>query len=125
MVIVILVAGVLAASAVTAGSLDGFALRWYAISGGGGRSSSAGYVLQGSAGQPAVGALGGASYRLASGFWAGAVGASAVATATATRTTAAATATATPTRTPAPSPTATLNVRSRRYLPVVLKVLQR
>jgi len=62
----------LLATAAVAASLDGLALRWYAIAGGGGRSSSAGYVVHGSAGQPAVGALSSASYRLGVGFWYGA-----------------------------------------------------
>jgi len=49
----------------------GFDLRWHVIAGGGGHASSAGYVLDGSIGQPAVGALDSASYRLGAGYWYG------------------------------------------------------
>jgi len=49
----------------------GFDLWWHVIAGGGGRSESAGYIVDGSIGQPAVGALDSASYRLGAGYWYG------------------------------------------------------
>lgn len=65
-----LVAVWLLAAGALAASLAGFDLGWHVIAGGGGRSSSADYALSGSAGQPAVGRLSSANYRLSAGFWA-------------------------------------------------------
>jgi hypothetical protein len=116
-----LVAGVVAASA------DVLAVRWYAITGGGGRSSLANYVVHGSAGQPAAGTISSAGYRLSSGFWAGAAGAVVAGTPTATRTapapTASATSSGTPTRqvTPGATATRTATARSRVWLPVMIR----
>jgi hypothetical protein len=56
---------------VLAASPAGFDLDWHVVAGGGGASSSPGYVLQGTAGQPAAGVLSGGDYALGSGFWGG------------------------------------------------------
>jgi len=100
-----------------AASMSGFDLWWHAIAGGGGRSSSASYVVNGSLGQPAVGELSSTSYRLGAGFWPG-IGAEAPTTPTSTPTatptgtvpptaTPTATSTSTPTSTPTATPTGT------------------
>jgi len=60
----------LAAVAWAASTID-FSLAWHAIVGGGGRSSSSDYVLDGSAGQPAADTLSSADFRLEGGFWPG------------------------------------------------------
>jgi hypothetical protein len=122
----VLIPGILAvtllATAAVAASLDGLALRWYAITGGGGRSSSASYVVQGSAAQPAVGALSSASYRLGAGFWHGVMGGVAPNTPTATRTLPApATATPTGSVTPRATATRTATARSRIWLPALIR----
>jgi hypothetical protein len=57
------------AMATMAASATDFSLVWRVIPGGGGHSSSADYVLDGSAGQPAVGGLSSAGYRLGAGYW--------------------------------------------------------
>ena len=117
----------LLATAAVAASLDGFDLRWHAITGGGGRSSSAGYVVHGSAGQAAVGALSSASYRLGAGFWHGVTGAVAPGTPSATRTspapTGTPTASGTPTgpATPGATATRTATACSRVWLPVMIR----
>lgn len=54
-----------------AASPAGFGLGWHVIPSGGGHSSSADYALDGSAGQPVVGRLTSASYRLGAGYWYG------------------------------------------------------
>ena len=48
-----------------------FDLSWRVVAGGGGRSASADYVVQGTVGQAAAGppAAVGADYRVTSGFW--------------------------------------------------------
>jgi CSLREA domain-containing protein len=56
-------------SAGLAQSSSDFGLWWHVITGGGGRSASAGYVASGSIGQPAVGGLSSTDYRLSAGFW--------------------------------------------------------
>lgn len=61
----------LLAAVTLAASVADFGLWWHVIPSGGGHSSSADYALDGSAGQPAVGALGSASYRLGTGYWYG------------------------------------------------------
>ena len=117
----------LLATAAVAASLDGFDLRWHAITGGGGRSSSASYVVHGSAGQPAVGVMGSASYRLGAGFWHGVTGAVAPGTPSATRTSPAPTATATSSgtstrpATPGATATRTATARSRVWLPAMVR----
>ncbi|MCK4450212.1 MAG: hypothetical protein KAX26_06440, partial [Anaerolineae bacterium] len=64
----LLAVGLLGAGAL-AMSLAGFDLGWHVMAGGGCQSSSAGYVLDGSIGQPAAGALSSADYTLGVGFW--------------------------------------------------------
>ena len=59
----------LLASGALAASLAEFDLSWHVIVGGGGRSSSADYAMHGSVGQPSVGGLASADYRLSGGFW--------------------------------------------------------
>lgn len=59
----------LLASGALAASLAEFDLGWHVIAGGGGRSSSADYAMHGSVGQPSVGGLASADYRLSGGFW--------------------------------------------------------
>jgi hypothetical protein len=50
----------------------GYDLAWSTIDGGGGSSSSNGYALAGTIGQPdAIEAIGGGGYTLAGGFWNG------------------------------------------------------
>lgn len=61
----LLVAGVLAAPAAQA------ALPWQVISSGGGDTSSTHYILNGSVGQPVVGAVGSVTYRFGAGYWYG------------------------------------------------------
>ena len=50
-----------------------FDLWWHVIAGGGGESASVSYAVNGSIGQPAVGALSGGDFRLGAGFWPGAI----------------------------------------------------
>jgi cell division septation protein DedD len=141
--------GLLGAGAL-AMSLVGFDLGWHVIASGGGHSSSADYALDGSIGQPAVGVLSSADYRLGAGFWPG-IGAETptptptgtllpTSTPTATRTptptvtgspppTATPTATCTPTSSPPPTATTTATPTGtvsptpsqRVFLPIVLK----
>jgi hypothetical protein len=66
-----LLALLLLAGVALAASMIDFGLAWNAIVGGGGRSSSAAYVVEGSAGQPAADTLSSAGFRLESGFWPG------------------------------------------------------
>lgn len=131
-------------------SASGFDLWWHVIAGGGGRSTSASYAVNGSIGQPAVGVLSSADYRLGAGFWPG-IGAetptltptgtlppTSTPTTTSTPTptgtpppTSTPTATRTPTPTGSPPPTATPTATptstvsstpsQRVYLPIVLK----
>lgn len=89
-----------------------FDLWWHVIAGGGGRSASASYAVHGSIGQPAVGGLSSAGYRLGAGFWPGISAESPTPTPTGTlpptsTPTATPTPTVTPTRTVSPTPTAT------------------
>jgi hypothetical protein len=113
-------------------SLAGFDLGWHIMAGGGGHSSSAEYALDGSIGQPAVGMLSSADYRLGAGFWPG-IGAetptptptgtllpTSTPTATSTRTP---TGTPPPTATPTATPTSTVSPTPghRIHLPIVLK----
>jgi hypothetical protein len=128
-----------------AASLAGFDLGWHVIVGGGGRSSSANYAVDGSIGQPAVGESSSVGSQLSAGFWPGAIvvlsptatvtpSASPTGTPppTVTRTptaTATSIATRTPTATPSPAstptatPTGTVSPTPgyRIYLPIVLK----
>ncbi len=90
----------------------GFDLWWHVIAGGGGQSASASYAVSGSIGQPAVGPLSSADYRLGAGFWPGIGAESPTPTPTGTlpptsTPTATPTPTVTPTRTVSPTPTAT------------------
>lgn len=59
------------ATLVLAQSSADFDLSWHVIAGGGGHSTSAGYVVHGTIGQPAAGppAAVSADYQLNSGFW--------------------------------------------------------
>ncbi len=50
---------------------DGYTITWWTIDGGGGTSTTSGYTLSGSIGQPIVGEISGGGYTLTSGFWAG------------------------------------------------------
>jgi len=92
----------------------GFDLWWHVIAGGGGRSASASYAVNGSIGQPAVGGLSSAGYRLGAGFWPGAAEPLQTGTPTPTATltgspspTGSVTATRTPSPTVASTPTVT------------------
>lgn len=111
-----LVAALLAAIALVTGALAwssaDFDLWWHVIAGGGGRSASSSYTIDGSIGQPAAGVLSGGDFRLGAGFWPG-IGAE---TPTPTVTgsppptstpTATPTGTVSPTPTGSPTPTAT------------------
>jgi cell division septation protein DedD len=115
-------------------SLAGFDLGWHVIASGGGHSSSAEYALDGSIGQPAVGRLSSADYRLGTGFWPGIGAESPTPTPTGSpppTSTPTATPTSTPTVTGSPPPTATPTATptstvsptpaQRVYLPIVLK----
>ena len=66
-----LLAAISLATIALAQSASGFDLWWHVIAGGGGRSTSASYAVSGSIGQPAVGGLSSAGYRLSTGFWPG------------------------------------------------------
>lgn len=46
-------------------------LGWRVVAGGGGHAASAGYQVDGTAGQEAAGLLAGGAYELGSGFWGG------------------------------------------------------
>jgi len=48
-----------------------FDLSWHVIAGGGARSTSSSFMVNGSIGQPAVGRLSSANYVLGGGFWPG------------------------------------------------------
>jgi hypothetical protein len=50
----------------------GYDLSWSKITGGGGSSSGASYVLHGSIGQPMAGQVSGSGYVIDGGFWGGA-----------------------------------------------------
>ena len=112
------------ALALSAAGLD---LWWHVIAGGGGRSTSASYVVHGSIGQPAVGGLSSVGYRLGAGFWPGIGAESPTPTPTGTlppTSTPTATSTRTPTGTPPPTVTPTVTPTTsvqRIYLPIVLK----
>jgi len=93
-----LVTGALARSAAD------FSLWWHVVAGGGGRSASAGYAVNGSIGQPATGGLSSSGYRLNAGFWYG-IQETPSPTATPTPTT---------TRTHTPSPTASATPSATR-----------
>jgi uncharacterized repeat protein (TIGR01451 family) len=51
----------------------GYDLSWWTVDGGGGTNSEGAYTLSGTAGQPDAGELGGGTYTLKGGFWAGVV----------------------------------------------------
>jgi hypothetical protein len=57
---------------VSAAPSASYSISWYTVDGGGGTSSSGGYTLTGTAGQPDAGSLHSASssYTLGGGFWA-------------------------------------------------------
>ncbi len=67
----LLVCALLLTPVALAQSSANFDLRWHLIAGGGGRSSSPDFVVNGSVGQPSAGALTSAHYRLGAGFWYG------------------------------------------------------
>ncbi len=54
-----------------AGASDDYTIPWSVIGGGGGRSTSSGYVLEGTVGQAVVGLSEDGSYQLGGGFWYG------------------------------------------------------
>lgn len=60
------------ATILSAQSGGGFDLTWSTVDGGGGKSTSDNYALQGTAGQPDAGAMSGGNFALQGGFWAGA-----------------------------------------------------
>ena len=62
--------GFLGASLVVARAQD-FSLNWVTLDGGGGTSSSGGYEVSGTIGQPDTGLMSGGAYTLAGGFWPG------------------------------------------------------
>ncbi len=99
-----LVLASLVTTVVLAGPLDAFDLGWHVIPGGGGRSSSTDFALDGSAGQSMAGELSSADYRLGAGFWSGTGPGAPAPPPTGSPTP---TSSATPTVTGSPSPTAT------------------
>ncbi len=68
---VLLIGLLLLASVAFAQSGDGYDVSWWTVDGGGDVLSDGAYTLQGTAGQPDAGALGGDGYTLSGGFWAG------------------------------------------------------
>ena len=60
---------VLLAVPILAQTGGGYDLTWNSIDGGGGTSSSSGYTLSGSIGQPDASLASGAGYTLSGGFW--------------------------------------------------------
>jgi hypothetical protein len=52
-----------------ANAAGGYSLSWWTVDCGGGTSTSPGYSLSGTVGQPDAGQLGGGSYELSGGFW--------------------------------------------------------
>ncbi len=68
--LVIAVLALVAAQPVQAQSGGGRDLSWWVVSGGGGRGTSAHFVLESALGQPAAGYSASASYKLGSGFMA-------------------------------------------------------
>jgi hypothetical protein len=90
-----------------AGSEAQVELWWYAITSGGGRSTSPGLVLEGSPGQPLAGELHNAAFLLGSGFWYGSEQPVTPTVTSSPTSTATATATATGTSTVTTTPTAT------------------
>ncbi|MGA9349284.1 MAG: CSLREA domain-containing protein [Anaerolineae bacterium] len=105
-----LLAAISLATIALAQSASGFDLWWHVIAGGGGRSASASYAVNGSIGQPAAGTLNSANYRLGVGFWPGIGAETPTPTPTGTlppTSTPTATSTPTPTVTGTPPPTAT------------------
>jgi hypothetical protein len=127
-----LVAVSLVAAGALAASLAEFDLGWHVIAGGGGRSSSVDYALDGSVGQPAVGELSSGDFRLGAGFWPGVGAASPTPTVTGSpppTATPTSTGTVSPTPTvtatgsppPTATPTGTVTPPALIYLPIVLK----
>ena len=95
LVLVLSLSGVL-----LAGAAGGYDVPWHVLGGGGGSSSGGDYALDGTLGQPVAGRVVSTAYALESGYWTGAI----VATATPTSTS---TSTPTPTSTSTPTPTFT------------------
>lgn len=62
---------VLGSATAMAGSGGPYTVSWWTIDGGGGTSAGGGYRLDGTAGQPDAGEMGGDGYRLVGGFWGG------------------------------------------------------
>ena len=72
LMLALLVAAILGASAALAQTGGGYDLTWSTIDGGGGSSAGSGYQLTGTLGQPDAGAmLSGGAYSLSGGFWGG------------------------------------------------------
>jgi hypothetical protein len=114
MLLLALLCSLSVAGAAWAVSATGFAIDWDVVAGGGGHASSGRYTVNGSAAQPAAGALSGGSYGLTGGFWSG-VGAP-TPTPTATPTGTVEPPTATPTATPTGSVTPPTSLI---YLPIL------
>lgn len=68
---VILLVGLAAGTLVLAQSSANYDLSWNVFGGGGGRSTSANYIVDGTIGQQVVGQSVSSSYGLSSGFWFG------------------------------------------------------
>jgi hypothetical protein len=66
-----IVLAALVVSIAVAQSGNSYDLSWNTIDGGGGSSSSGGYTLDGTIGQPDAGLLSGGGYTLSGGFWPG------------------------------------------------------
>ena len=79
--------------------VDGYALPWWTVDGGGDSATGGGYTLSGTAGQPDAGSHTGGGYTLTGGFWGGIGGA------------------APPGPTPTPPPAGTQFI----YLPLVIR----
>jgi len=67
---IVLMAGMLVAFT----NIPAYAIRWYAIGGGGGAVQSAHYRLGGTVGQAVIGSSSSSHYRLGAGYWYGTVG---------------------------------------------------
>ena len=125
-VLIALLSGLLLTGVVLARGPLIYAIRRSVVGGGGGRSNSAGYLVNGTIGQGVVHTSSSAGYRLRSGFWPGmAVAAPGPSpTPTHTRTvTPTHTRTATPTHTPTVTSTLPPGVVPRAYLPILMKNL--
>jgi hypothetical protein len=83
-IVIATVGSLLLGASVLVHAAANFDLWWHVIAGGGGRSASSSYAIQGSIGQPVAGSAGSSSYRVGAGFWPSGAAAAPTATRTAT-----------------------------------------